>query len=565
MRLLILGGYGSFGGRLVEMLVGNKDLELIVAGRSGAKAENFCKTLKGLATLTAKELDRNDIAAALETLEPDIVIDASGPFQIYGRDPYMVVKACLAARIDYLDLADSREFVVAISKFDDDAKHAGVTILSGVSTVPVLSSAAIAEIGADMRIERVSGGIAPSPHINMGRNVIRAIISYAGGPVNLIRNGQPTIARGLTESRRYTIAPPGYLPLPNIHFSLIDVPDLQLLPALMPSLADIWFGAGSRPEILQRMLNLTARLRAALHLPKLDFLVPLMLFIVNRLKLGEHRGGMYIELHGVVGSGQSQEKQLTRSWHLIAEGDDGPYIPSMAIAALISKWRAGKRPEIGARPAIGALTLADFQPLFDGKAIDHGIRETGDDAQPIFQQLLGEAFMRLPPALRKLHGGSKEQRWHGEAQVVRGNGWIAGLVARRVGFPHAAASIPVTVDIMAGDGTSRNRGDGETWVRNFGGTIFKSHLTLGHGCDQYLMAERFGPITVLLAIVWQRERLYFIPRQWRLWNIRLPKCLLPSGDSFECEADGRFQFNVRIAAPIIGLIVQYRGALTRID
>ena len=51
---------------------------------------------------------------------------------------------------------------------------------------------------------------------------------------------------------RYTVAPPGRLPLRNLHFSLVDVPDLQLNPSEMPSIKSLWIGAGPVPAILHR-------------------------------------------------------------------------------------------------------------------------------------------------------------------------------------------------------------------------------------------------------------------------------------------------------------------------
>ena len=44
MRLLIVGGYGVFGGRLARLLSDEPRLTLIVAGRSLAKAQAFCAT-----------------------------------------------------------------------------------------------------------------------------------------------------------------------------------------------------------------------------------------------------------------------------------------------------------------------------------------------------------------------------------------------------------------------------------------------------------------------------------------------------------------------------------------
>jgi hypothetical protein len=47
-------------------------------------------------------------------------------------------------------------------------------------------------------------------------------------------------------------------------------------------------------------------------------------------------------------------------------------------------------------------------------------------------------------------------------------------------------------------------------------------------------------------------------------GIPLPRFLLPEGESFETERNGKFCFDVEIAAPLIGLIVSYKGQLTPI-
>jgi short subunit dehydrogenase-like uncharacterized protein len=78
------------------------------------------------------------VMAKLRDAAPDIVVDASGPFQVYGDDPYAVVKACIALKIDYIDLADSSAFVDGIAAFDDEAKRQGLFL---VSSLPVLTAA----------------------------------------------------------------------------------------------------------------------------------------------------------------------------------------------------------------------------------------------------------------------------------------------------------------------------------------------------------------------------------------------------------------------------------------
>src|SRR6201999_4555649 len=122
---------------------------------------------------------------------------------------------------------------------------------------------------------------------------------YAGAPVKLWRHGRSSYGVGLAESLRFTIAVPGRLPLRNIHFSLVDVPDLQVIPPEYPTMTDIWMGAGPVPEILHRMLNLLAKGRAKLRLPSLEPLSRLFYAVLNRMRFGEHRGGMFVRAQGI--------------------------------------------------------------------------------------------------------------------------------------------------------------------------------------------------------------------------------------------------------------------------
>jgi alkylated DNA nucleotide flippase Atl1 len=313
-------------------------------------------------------------------------------------------------------------------------------------------------------------------------------------------------------------------------------------------MTDIWMGAGPVPEFLHRILNLLARTRARLSLPSFEPLSPLFYAMLNRMRFGEHRGGMFVRARGAVGG-----KAMQMSWHLLAEGDDGPYIPSMAIEAIVRRLLDGKRPEVGSRSGVRALELGDYDALFRGRTIFTGFRSEEPEA-PLYWQLLGSAFNDLPPRLQELHGSRQARVWTGVAQVRRGRGAMARIIAAILGFPTAAAQAPVTVAFAP-------EKDGERWTRNFAGKIFTSTQSRGSGRDEYLLVERFGAISVALALVLDCGRLRLIPRRWRLWGIPMPRFLLPTGASFEAEEDNQFCFDVDISVPLIGLIVAYRGTL----
>ncbi|MGH6632579.1 MAG: hypothetical protein ACREB0_04385, partial [Sphingopyxis sp.] len=78
MKILILGGYGVFGGRLAELLADVPDLDLFICGRDLGRAKGFCAAYRGIARVHPHALDRRDTAGALDRLRPDLVVDASG-------------------------------------------------------------------------------------------------------------------------------------------------------------------------------------------------------------------------------------------------------------------------------------------------------------------------------------------------------------------------------------------------------------------------------------------------------------------------------------------------------
>ena len=554
MKILIIGGYGSFGGRLARLLADEARITLLIAGRSLHKAYRFCESLSGDAGRAALFFDRaGDVEQQLSEIMPDLVVDATGPFQLYGGEPYRMLEACLAIGCDYMDFADSAEFVDGFAQFSQRAQERGVFALSGVSSFPVLSGAVVRRLAADMaQVTAISAGIAPSPFAAVGVNVVKALASYAGKRVEGLRDGQTESVYPLTESIRYTIAPPGRLPLRNLRFSLVNVPDQTMLPRAWPGLQSLWIGAATVPEIFHRMLNGLAWLVRWRLLPTLVPLAPLMHLIAAGWRWGEHRGGMFVAVAGVDKSGQA----IQLSWHLLAEDNDGPAIPAMAIAAIVRRCLQGRRPEAGARAAIAELELDDFEAQFQALRIHTGLRvdHAAPAHMPLYQRILGDAWDALPAPVRAMHDNLGTLRVNGRASIERGNGLLARLVARVIGFPDAGQDVPVDVLFEAHNGTER-------WQRTFGNERFFSIQTAGAGRSDKLVEERFGPFSFGLAPVLEEEKLRLVVRRWRFCGVPLPAAWAPRGDTYEHVEEGRFCFHVEIAHRFTGLIVRYRGWL----
>ena len=553
LRILIVGGYGIFGGRLVELLEDDARLTVLVAGRSLASARKFCEgRQKASATLVPILFDRtSDDRAQLVALDVTVVVDASGPFQAYGANRYRLIEQCIACRVNYLDLADGSDFVEGIAAFATAARAVGIYVLSGVSSFPVLTAAVVRRLSVGIQdIESIRGGIAPSPYAGVGLNVIRAIASYSGQKMPLKRGGRSATGHPFTESMRFAISVPGRIPLHSRRFSLVDVPDLRALAELWPKATDVWMGAdrsgptargadgvclaGSSSRSSESVMD-----GGAMHL------------VTNHVRWGEHRGGMFVEVAGQSANGEA----VVREWHLLAEGNDGPLIPCMAVQAIIRKALAGETPPPGARTAIFDLDLSDYEPLFARRTIYTGIRERQPQpTTPLYERILGQAWGQLAPELRQLHSVTATASFVGRCTVKRGRNPLAWLIATIIGFPKTGADQKICVQLT-------KEGEGERWVRTSAGRKFSSVQVAGRGRAEWLVRERFGPVAVDMALVVDGPTLRYVVRRWALLGISMPLFLGPRSTAVESAQDGQFHFDVKISHALTGLIVRYRGLL----
>jgi hypothetical protein len=304
------------------------------------------------------------------------------------------------------------------------------------------------------------------------------------------------------------------------------------------------------PAIWHAVLRGLAWLVRVRLVPSLAALAPLMFHAINRLSWGEHRGGMFIDVEGVDRAGV----RARRSWHLVAEGDAGPLIPSMACEAIIRQCVVGTRPAAGARAATHELEVADYEPLLTRNAIVTGRRSVAPFLPFLYERVLGDAWASLPETLRAMHSVHRSSTVKGRANVRRGTSVFARLIAAVFRFPSAAADVPVEVRFDVHRGR-------ETWTRRFGQSSFSSEQFEGAGRYEHLVCERFGAFTLGLALVLDGERLRLVVRHWDFLGIPLPRALAPRSTSHEREEDGRFRFDVEISHPLAGVIVHYRGWL----
>ena len=535
MKVIVLGGYGVFGGRLARFLLAD-GLRVIVAGRSMKNAQAFTDAHGGEPFV----LDLKTPDGLRDVLVPgDVLVDAAGPFQGYAD--YAVSRLAVDCGCHALDLSDDAAFTTGISDLDAAAKAAGVAVLSGVSTVPALSSAAVEalRVGLD-EITLIESAILPGNRAPRGRAVMAAILSQVGRPMKVWRNGAWSEMTAWSGSDMRAL--PKGLKRPA---SPIGAPDLALF-AQAYGARSVLFRAGLELALMHHSLRVLGWAHRKGLLPRLDLFTTPLLWAAELVKgFGSDQGGMVVRVAGRDTDG----KAVTRGWRLHMGQGQGPFVPAVPTLLVIRRIIAGDMPP-GARPAMAEFTLEEAEAVLAG--LNGSFDREAPDASPIFERALGpEIWREMPDSWRKAHDLWDLNTLSGEARVTRGGGLGAKLVAALFRFPPERQKTPVSVRM-------ERVGETEVWTRDFDGQTFRSVLSpAGPG----VVRERFGPFTFQMSLPVENGEMGMpVTHGWFL-GVPMPKALLPRSDTREYEEGGVFRFDVKLSAPLVGLIVQYQGWL----
>lgn len=529
-KVLILGGSGVFGSRLCRLLSDDPRLAVTAAGRERDRLEPLAKEL-GIATLA---LDwRRDLDRVLGEQRFDALVHVAGPFQ--GQD-YTVAETCIGHGVHYLDLADDAAFVCGIDKLDEPAKAKGVLVCSGTSTAPALTGAVVETAREFMSVERVRFGIVPGNDAPRGPALVEAILSRAGKPIA----DQPG-RRVWGTLRRMTV--PG---LGARWVAACELPEPRLF-AQRFGVRDTYAGAGLELSVLHLglwLLSWLVRLRLVRSLA--PFAARLTEIAERLRRFGTDRGGLRVDVEGPAGR---------RSWSLIAEGGDGPFVPVLPVAALVRKLAGGHRVARGAVPCLGLVSLGEI--LAEARRAHLQIASAWSDGTlkpSLYRRVLGGAYEEMPMPWRALHD-SGVSTWKGQCVCDPAETWIGRLISRLFQFPASGSEAPISVEFTMSGG-------GEIWTRRIGRRVMRSRQYIGVRKKRGAVVEQFGLLAFDLDLPIEKGRVDLVMMGARFAGIALPRWCWPRVKAFETGAAGKFCFDVEIGLPGIGRLVRYRGWLT---
>ncbi|MBM3617722.1 MAG: hypothetical protein FJX23_04175 [Alphaproteobacteria bacterium] len=346
-KVLILGGYGNFGGRIAQRLR-ETGVEVIIAGRNAEKAE------------VVIDVHADNFPSILEELKPAVLVNATGPFI---EPDYRIAKACIHAGVQYVDIAGGREFVNHFITLNDYAKSKGIAAITGASMFPAVTVAAIQHFMPEFsRLVGVEAGVSSGLKTARGLMSMRSVLAGVGEESRPFPTGEKQRKRYGWQDR-HRVYYPG---LGARYMGHLDAPDLDIIPARYADVKELRtsVGIGSLPLHWGLwFMSLAGRIGLPLKLDK--DAEEMMKISALFERFGDGGGGVHVFVRGA----DLQGKPLIKRLFLVSHNGAGPQIGAAPAVAMVRKL-LNNQANAGAYSAAGVVSLEEILAELDGYPIE---------------------------------------------------------------------------------------------------------------------------------------------------------------------------------------------------
>lgn len=260
MRIVVFGGAGDVGSRAVEDLSRSVDVELVtIADKNEEAARALAGRLDGArARVEVLPVDARVHEELVEAMKGhDVAASALGPFYLFEAP---LVRAAIDAGVNYASVCDDWSAAEQVlDEFDDAAKAAGRTILTGLGASPGITNVGVRYFANRLdRVRRVDVSVYQPLNAGGGQAVFRHMLFIMTGDVAMWRNGQAMRVPACSE--QHTVEFPRFGPLPVWNMGHAEP---VTVPRFFPDIEEVNFymgyGTGSRLFVIPARLGLFAK------------------------------------------------------------------------------------------------------------------------------------------------------------------------------------------------------------------------------------------------------------------------------------------------------------------
>jgi hypothetical protein len=323
--IVLFGGYGTFGVHAARRLA-EAGLPLRIAGRDAARAD-----------VVADVNDPSSLQSALSGAR--VAVNCTGPFSTMTL---ALPKACLAAGVHYVDIADHRGWIDQLRTLDHEFRERSLTAAVGCSSLPGISGAlAILAARRLPSVERARITLFIGNRNPKGEAAVRAAMTQLGRPFPA---PQGTL-RGFHGRETVTLPPP-FGPRGVYDW---DSPELDLFPNLLGA-REVRVKVGFEARLATLSFAGLARLGPRLG----GLLLTAMTPVARHLSTFGHSGG-FVKVELFAPDGSTAAATLGRE----SEGQRMAALPAAFVAQGILDGSVTTRGVTTAYEALGADRLVE--------------------------------------------------------------------------------------------------------------------------------------------------------------------------------------------------------------
>ncbi len=306
MKIIVLGGAGDMASRAVRELAAEPDVSAVtVADYNIAAAERLAAELGD--KVTATWVDANEYGTLVELIRGhDAAVSGIGPFYRYEA---LAAQAAIDARVPYVSLCDDYDGAQAALGLDEQAKAAGVTVLTGLGWTPGLSNVLARRAAEQLdQVDAINVAWGSSASDSEGYAVILHTMHIFTGDVPSFLYGRAVDVPAGSDRERVLFPPP----VGEVNCYHVGHPEPVTLPRRYPGVQTVTLKGGLSEQPLNELARLLAKLRLTDTPAKLDVMGQIIKATLPLLsKLGQPENPCSAVRVDVRGKKDGAERQIS--------------------------------------------------------------------------------------------------------------------------------------------------------------------------------------------------------------------------------------------------------------
>lgn len=364
MKVIVLGACADMAVPFLPALLREKDVTGVTLADRDAEGLRRCLPV-GDPRCRVQVLDASRKQDLVEALRGhDVAAGFVGPFYRFEAP---IARACIEAGCHYVSIADDYDAFLAVSALHEEARRAGVTVITGLGNSPGLTNLlALKGYQSLDRADRIHIAWTGGSDEDVGPANVLHVMHIFEGQTMQWRDGHPVLVPCGSDPREVTFPPP-------IGRQVVFVTghaESVSLPRYLPGLQEVTLHGGIRPVWVARLATALGRLGLTSTDARRRALARLLSPVMGVFSMGgsADRSVFRIEVHGV---------REGRPAHRCYEGV-GPIaqITSMPLLEGVLAVGRGEVRRRGVFPPEGILNPDTFLPRVQARGVEIRTCET---------------------------------------------------------------------------------------------------------------------------------------------------------------------------------------------